>query len=589
MKKLLFSIAAIALSINSAQAQVEINATNFPDENFRAQVKEAFDTIVEDDIISAEEMEANGGHHNFDRVSNLKGIELLTSITELQIINYPDEPGITTFDYELPNLLWLIIQDQVGVLTTVDATKCTNLEYFGAIENPAGLSTLKLPSSLKELNLNYAPLIKTFDPKELPNLITLTLSGNTGISDLDFSGHESIQNIGVDGVHDYYELNSLNMANCPQLTNIDIKNCTIKSLTFKSLPEMLSILVYDSDITNMLVDDLAQLGSIEAHDNVLGTLTLNNLPAITGLDCKDNKLHTLIVDDCPQMNGINAENNRLMWLDLQDVKDSGVEMNTLKLDNQHPSVDAYKLSPTEVGILVHERFDASRVKNLEAGGVPVPNPTFAEYDGVKYFVVSIDGENPENLQGYKTWYEYDTKWPYNWMEGNSSNNRLQVNLNVDKIYKLDSWLKLSSTETLKAKVGETLTPPTYTHSDGYDTEDVELKWMSSDETVVKVDANTGELTIVGPGTATITLSGNETKYRNAPTNVSYNVEITMPFVAGDANGDGAVDAADIVEVVNYIMNNPTSKFVIDGADANHDGTVNAADIVMIVNTILSVN
>jgi hypothetical protein len=50
-----------------------------------------------------------------------------------------------------------------------------------------------------------------------------------------------------------------------------------------------------------------------------------------------------------------------------------------------------------------------------------------------------------------------------------------------------------------------------------------------------------------------------------------------------------VNAADIVEVVNYIMNNPTSKFVIDGADANHDGTVNAADIVMIVNTILSVN
>ena len=104
MKKELLTLAMLALALTGAQAQVAINATNFPDNNFRAQVKEHFDNIEEDDIISAEEMEANGGRYNFDRVSNLKGIELLTSITELQLINYPDEPGITTFDYALPNL-----------------------------------------------------------------------------------------------------------------------------------------------------------------------------------------------------------------------------------------------------------------------------------------------------------------------------------------------------------------------------------------------------------------------------------------------------------------------------------------------------
>ena len=140
-----------------AQAQVAINSTNFPDDNFRAQVKEAFDNIEEDDIISAEEMEANGGHHTFDNVSNLKGIELLTSITELYLVNYADEPCLRTFDYALPNLNTLDIQDQVGELTTVDASKCTNLETFLAGENPASLSTLKLPSGIKYLVLNNAP------------------------------------------------------------------------------------------------------------------------------------------------------------------------------------------------------------------------------------------------------------------------------------------------------------------------------------------------------------------------------------------------------------------------------------------------
>ena len=568
-----------------AQAQVAINSTNFPDDNFRAQVKEAFDNIEEDDIISAEEMEANGGHHTFDNVSNLKGIELLTSITELYLVNYADEPCLRTFDYALPNLNTLDIQDQVGGLTTVDASKCTNLETFLAGENPASLSTLKLPSGIKYLVLNNAPLIKTFDPKQFSDLRSVAFTGTTGITDLDFSGHKSIQDIGVDGIHDYYQLNSLNMANCPLLTNIDIKSSTIKSLTFKSLPEVLSILVDNSDITSMLVDDLAQLGSIEALNNVLGTLTLNNLPAIYGLDCHDNKLQTLIIDKCPNMNGIWAENNKLMWLDLTGVKKAGTDENSLKLNNQNPSVTAWKLSPTEVGLKVHERFDVERVLNLVAADKSV-TPAWATYDGVKYFVFSNDGPNAESLVGAENTYEYETKWPYAWMDGNSKDNNLPVNLHIYKVVKPDSWLKLSSTETLKAKLGEELTAPTYTHSDGYDGE---VEWKSSDETVVKVDAKTGALTIVGPGTATITLSGPATDYRNAPASVSYQVEITAPFTLGDANGDGTVNAADIVEVVNYIMNNPTSKFVIDGADANHDGTVNAADIVMIVNTILSVN
>ena len=585
MKKILLSATFLTLAMIGAQAQVAINSTNFPDDNFRAQVKEAFDNIEEDDIISAEEMEANGGHHTFDNVSNLKGIELLTSITELYLVNYADEPCLRTFDYALPNLNTLDIQDQVGGLTTVDASKCTNLETFLAGENPASLSTLKLPSGIKYLVLNNAPLIKTFDPKQFSDLRSVAFTGTTGITDLDFSGHKSLQDIGVDGIHDYYQLNSLNMANCPLLTNIDIKSSTIKSLTFKSLPEVLSILVDNSDITSMLVDDLAQLGSIEALNNVLGTLTLNNLPAIYGLDCHDNKLQTLIIDKCPNMNGIWAENNKLMWLDLTGVKKAGTDENSLKLNNQNPSVTAWKLSPTEVGLKVHERFDVERVLNLVAADKSV-TPAWATYDGVKYFVFSNDGPNAESLVGAENTYEYETKWPYAWMDGNSKDNNLPVNLHIYKVVKPDSWLKLSSTETLKAKVGETLTPPTYTHSEGYDGE---VEWKSSDETVVKVDAKTGALTIVGPGTATITLSGPATDYRNAPASVSYQVEITAPFTLGDANGDGTVNAADIVEVVNYIMNNPTSKFVIDGADANHDGTVNVADIVMIVNTILSAN
>ena len=537
MKKTLLTLAMLALALTGAKASVVINSTNFPDENFRAQVAEAFDSDG-DGTISDEEMEANGGHHNFDRVSNLKGIELLTSITELQIINYPDEPGLTTFDYELPNLHWLEFQDQVGSLTTVDATKCTNLESFGVIENPAGLSTLKLPSSLKSLNLCYAPLIKTFDPKQFPNLQTMSLLGNTGITDLDFSGHKSIQNISVVGYDKPYQLNSLNMVNCPELTNIDIKVCTIKSLTFKSLPEMLSILVYESDITNMLVDDLSQLGSIEAHNNVLGTLTLNNLPAIYGLSCESNKLQTLIIDKCPGMNGINAEHNRLMWLDLQDVKKNGTDENSLKIDDQQPTVQAVKISPTETGLLVHERFDVSRVLNLRAKGI-AQTPRETTVDGIRYFVFYDNGPDTPNLVGSDCGYEYETKWPYPWVDGNTKDNNLPVTLNVASWTKHQAFLTLSESR-VEGKYGEPApAAPTVTRSQDYDGK---ITFSSSDESVVKVDPDTGVLTVTGAGTAIISVKGAETDYRLAPAVKTYTVYIekATPVIAFPATEINAV-------------------------------------------------
>ena len=46
-----------------------------------------------------------------------------------------------------------------------------------------------------------------------------------------------------------------------------------------------------------------------------------------------------------------------------------------------------------------------------------------------------------------------------------------------------------------------------------------------------------------------------------------------------------MDEADIEEVINYIMGNPSEQIDMVAADANHDGKVNVADIVEITNII----
>ena len=62
------------------------------------------------------------------------------------------------------------------------------------------------------------------------------------------------------------------------------------------------------------------------------------------------------------------------------------------------------------------------------------------------------------------------------------------------------------------------------------------------------------------------------------------VEIDDDLV-GDANSDGIVNAADIVEMVNYIIGKPSSTFNKNSADMNGDGVVNAVDVTLLIKAI----
>lgn len=58
------------------------------------------------------------------------------------------------------------------------------------------------------------------------------------------------------------------------------------------------------------------------------------------------------------------------------------------------------------------------------------------------------------------------------------------------------------------------------------------------------------------------------------------------YVKGDANGDGVVDIADAVCIVNHVVGKETPAFVAKAADANGDGVVDIADAVRIVNLVV---
>ncbi len=517
MSRILLSLAAFVLSLTSAQASVVINETNFPDENLRNYASQYDEdgngTLSDAELATITSINAGG-------VLNLKGAEHFTNLEELHLYGYSEEESIREIDPSVfPKLYRFTLQECHGV-TALDFSRNTMFETIDLSHCP-NVHAISLPASVKEIQLNGTSKLTALDVSQLTNLTGLWLQ-HTGITDLDFSNHPAIQLVSILGEEGAVDkMNSLNLQNCATLENVDIRYTTIKSLSMKHLPIVRTLMMLNNDITTITIDDCEEFNDITCDHNVLGTLSLTNNPQLRVVKCEDNRLQVLIADNCPVLGQVQVFNNRLMWLDLKDVVKGNVDESILKLDNQQPTVQAVKLSPTETGLRVNERLDVSRVLNLRAKGIAqTPKEVFV--DGIRYFVIYDNGPDTPNLVGSDCGYEYDTRWPYPWQEGNSTDNRLPVTLNVTSWTKHQAFLTLSQNR-IEGRYGEPApAAPTVTRSQDYDGK---IMFSSSNEKVVKVNAETGELTVVGAGTAIISVSGAETDYRLAPVTKTYTVWI----------------------------------------------------------------
>ena len=55
---------------------------------------------------------------------------------------------------------------------------------------------------------------------------------------------------------------------------------------------------------------------------------------------------------------------------------------------------------------------------------------------------------------------------------------------------------------------------------------------------------------------------------------------------GDVNGDGLVSVTDVMALVNYILGNTVSNFVVENADANGDEAITVTDVMVLVKIVL---
>lgn len=108
-------------------------------------------------------------------------------------------------------------------------------------------------------------------------------------------------------------------------------------------------------------------------------------------------------------------------------------------------------------------------------------------------------------------------------------------------------------------------------------------WMSDDQ-VVTISLDEEPKTTYSDGKLIITTSKTAVTYPLEDVR-KFTYVIPNRYLPGDADGNGIVDYADVIEVSNKILGKPSANFVEVNADFNGDHIVNSVDIVLIVNSI----
>ena len=252
MKKLLLVFLTVLTASLAARADVTINATNFPDANFRNYLMSEYPsgTITTAQLNARTTLEVNS-----KSISDMKGVEYFTQLTRLSCYGN----NLTSIDVS-NNLQLTYLNVFNNKLTSINVVNNTRLEELYLHRN-----------KLTSVTVTYHNALRTFWVRDNPNLTSLNCCRNA-ITNLDIANCTSLQSLMC------FENSSLSiiqgLASCTALTYIDCEDCAISSLSG--------------------VNSLNNLEKLYCRNNNLTTLTVTNKPYLTILRSTGNTLLTTV-------------------------------------------------------------------------------------------------------------------------------------------------------------------------------------------------------------------------------------------------------------------------------------------------------
>ena len=581
------------VTVISDYMAAEIDETNFPDENFRNYLL-AKDYGEDGKLMASEISKITVINVGKKEITDLKGIEFFVALNSLYCYS--------------------------NKLTSLDVSKCTALKYLQCYRNQLTSLDVSNNTFLINLKCEYNQLT-SLDVTKNTALVILTCDQNQ-ITDLDVSYNSELKEFWCAG----NQLSLLDMTNNTKLEKFYCYKNQLTYLDVSSNTSLTDLSCGDNELTILDVSRNTALTDLSCYGNQLTELDLSMNILLDELECSKNKLTTLDVSKNTNLKYISCESNQIRGKEMDNLisclPENGENDNTFHLvsrvreGNVCTKVQAaaaktkgwtplwYNTSGSWVEYEGSDNEDEG--KEINAANFPDENfrncllelewygidgyLTPTDIEGITY--LNLNNKNIASLKGIECLTAL-TSLNCNNNQLTSldvSNNKALTSLDCggNQLSELDvsNNIALTSLSCGENKINNSAMDALI-NSLPQNTTDKNYSFYVIDDTRNK-EENVCTKSQVAAAKAKgwvswecLSRSENSTSWRG--------YEGSEPLgnvVQGDANGDDTINAADIVEIVNYIMGTSSDKFKMEGADANGDGTVNAADIVAIVNIIM---
>jgi Leucine-rich repeat (LRR) protein len=349
MKKILLLIVTVLMSSLPMLADVAINATNFPDANFRSYLNSQYSGEV---ITTAQLNARDSLKLSYKGISNMKGVEYFTQLTyldcysnnltsinvsantKLKYLNvgynqmtsidvsantaleqlYLQHNNFTTINvssHSSLRTLWVNNNPNLtgmycwrNALTNFDVSNCTSLKWLKCYNNAnlATITGLASCTALTYLDCEDCSITSLDAVSGMPNLETL-LTQNNKLSTLTVSGKS--------------HLNKLRVLGNKQLTELVCYSCALTSLNVSGCTALTTLKCY-YNYNLASIDGLADctaLTYLDCEDCAITSLTgVNGMTNLNTLLCRNNQLTELFIEEKSQLTYLRASGNTALQI-----------------------------------------------------------------------------------------------------------------------------------------------------------------------------------------------------------------------------------------------------------------------------------
>ncbi len=249
---------------------IAINATNFPDENFRNWLLERH--YGEDGYLTdAEIANVKSIFVPSKNIASLKGIEYFTAMT---VLTCSGSNQLTTLDLSNNTTLTFLNCGGSGQLTSLNVSGCTALETLECQAN-----------NMTSLNVSGCTALKTLTCYS-NQLTTLDVSDCTALESLSCKSNQ---------------LTTLNVTKNTALTELDCGSNQLSTLDLSKNTALAYMYCYGNQLKSLDVSKNTALKRLDCYNNQLTELNVSNNTALGILDCSGNQLTTLDVSGCTEL------------------------------------------------------------------------------------------------------------------------------------------------------------------------------------------------------------------------------------------------------------------------------------------------